>query len=72
MALASFTDLNRRLYFKPPGVMHEVRVPLIVIMLVRRGTVEGVAEDVRDNAAEVIRLDVVRQRSTADIDQRTD
>ena len=70
MALAAFTDLNGRLYFKPPGAMHEVWVLLIVIMLIRRETVEGVGEDVRDNAAEIIRLYVARQRSAADVEQR--
>ena len=58
MALAAFIGSNCRLYFKPPGVMHEVWVALIVIMLIGSQTIEGVSEDVRDNAAKVIRLDV--------------
>ena len=70
MALTAFTNSNCRLYFKPPGVIDEVWVPLIVIMLVRRQTIEGVSENVRDNAAEVIRLYVARQRSAADVEQR--
>ena len=70
MALAAFTNSNGRLDFKPPRVIHEVWVALIVIMLVWRQTIKGVSEDVRDNAAKVIRLYVARQRSAADVEQR--
>lgn len=36
MALAAFTNSNGRLYFKPPRMVDEVRVALIVIMLIGR------------------------------------
>ena len=70
MALAAFTDSNCRFYFKPPRTVHEVWVALMVIMLIGRQTVKGVAEDVRDNAAEVIRLYVARKCSAAGVEQR--
>ena len=60
MALAAFTSSNGRLDFKPPRVIDEVWVPLIVIMLIGRRTIEGVSENVRDDAAKVIRLYVAR------------
>ena len=68
MALASFSGSNCGFDFKtdflpPRGHMNQIRVSLMMIVLERRESGERIAQDIRNNSAEIISLNICRQRA---------